>query len=82
MLEVREGLWQSFDDAGVNRVEHSLLGGTQVLGSCKGKLSVSRQSSVHQKYFEKISQMHAFLGTSEALRFKRDEFANFHLHNI
>jgi len=36
VLEVREGLWQSFDDAGVNRVEHSLLGGTQVLGSFQG----------------------------------------------
>lgn len=36
VLEVREGLWQSFDDARVNRVEHSLLGGTQVLGSFQG----------------------------------------------
>jgi len=33
VLEVRESLWQSFDNAGVNRVKHPLLGGTEVLGS-------------------------------------------------
>merc|ERR1712168_834635 len=31
--EVGESLWQSFDNAGVNRVKHPLLGGTEVLGS-------------------------------------------------
>jgi len=33
VLEVWESLWQSFDNAGVNRVKHPLLGGTEVLGS-------------------------------------------------
>merc|ERR1719312_206582 len=33
VLEVRESLWQSFDNAGVNRVKHPLLRGTEVLGS-------------------------------------------------
>jgi len=33
VLEVRESLWQSFDNAGVNRVKHPLLWGTEVLGS-------------------------------------------------
>jgi len=33
VLEVRECLRKGLDDAGMNRVKHSLLGGTQVLGS-------------------------------------------------
>jgi len=40
VLEVWESLWQSFDNAGVNRVKHPLLGGTEVLGSwLEGKIN-------------------------------------------